>query len=230
MADCRNFRINFAIRSSMQCLVLLVLSLLLLACQMTVAPSEAEPQQPTDVAVEAAVPTEPLSEEPRPVVTGLIQLRDPLDEPEFYCVDVPGFGRSLNLQGALTAHTCKPGADDEMFLMNSPATGLIYMPAYDLCMKASDAEPGSSLLLAPCSEEPLQQFLYENTGQIRLGQGSAEGELCLTVSPEAGEPTGGPSHLRRDLTLEACDQAAAARSLWTVGSPTVVTDEGSAGE
>jgi len=230
MADCRNLRINFAIRSSMQCLVLLGVSLLLLACQMTVAPPEAETQSPTDVAVETAVPTEPLSQEPPPAVTGLIQLRDPLDEPEFYCVDVPGFGRSLNLQGALTAHTCKPGADDEMFLMNSPATGLINMPAYDLCMKASDAEPGASLLLAPCSEEPLQQFLYENSGQIRLEQGSAEGELCLNVSPEAGEPTGGPSHLRRDLTLEACDQADAARSLWTVGSPTVVTDEGSAGE
>ena len=38
----------------------------------------------------------------------LIQLVDALDEPEFYCVDVPGFGTSLNLRSALTAHTCKP--------------------------------------------------------------------------------------------------------------------------
>ena len=41
----------------------------------------------------------------------LLQLVDALDEPEYYCVDVPGFGRSLNLQSALMAHTCKPGAD-----------------------------------------------------------------------------------------------------------------------
>ena len=32
----------------------------------------------------------------------LIQLIDPLDEPEFYCVDVPGFGASLDLQSPLT--------------------------------------------------------------------------------------------------------------------------------
>ena len=50
----------------------------------------------------------------------MIQLRDPLDEPEYYCVDVPGFGRSLNLEGALTAHTCKPNADDELFIYRSP--------------------------------------------------------------------------------------------------------------
>ena len=50
-------------------------------------------------------------------------LRDPLDEPEFYCVDVAGFGSNLNLNSPLQAHTCKPGADDEVFIFNHPAPG-----------------------------------------------------------------------------------------------------------
>ena len=66
----------------------------------------------------------------------LIQLRDPLDEPEYYCVDVPGFGRSLNLDGVLTAHTCKPNADDELFIIDHRQAGQLYMPAYDRCVQA----------------------------------------------------------------------------------------------
>ena len=45
-------------------------------------------------------------------IAGLIQLRDSLDEPEYYCVDVPESAVSLNLQGALTELACKPGAED----------------------------------------------------------------------------------------------------------------------
>ena len=52
-------------------------------------------------------------------------LRDPLDEPEFYCVDVAGFGNNLNLNSPLQAHTCKPGADDELFIFNHPTPGPI---------------------------------------------------------------------------------------------------------
>ena len=84
--------------------------------------------------------------EPPPSPT-LIQLVDPLDEPEFYCVDVPGFRASLNLEGALTAHTCKPGADDELFTVGHPLAGNLYMPAYDRCVEADGATDGSELYL-----------------------------------------------------------------------------------
>ena len=60
----------------------------------------------------------------------LIRLAEPLDEPEYYCIDVPGFGARLNLGAALMAHTCKPGAADEMFAVNQPAAGNLSMPAY----------------------------------------------------------------------------------------------------
>ncbi len=226
MTDTRKLRIILSLGLPGHTILLLSATLLLVACQFTIPP-QGTPAPPV-VADGSPTPIEatPESSEVRvPASTGLIQLLDPLDEPEFYCVDVPGFGRSLNLQGALTAHTCKPGADDEMFQWDSPESGQISMPAYDLCVEASGEEAGSTLQLAGCSGSPLQQFLYDDNGQIRLDQGADGGELCLTVGPGPGEPTGGPSHLRRTLTLETCSQVDQSRTLWTVGSPNVVTRE-----
>ena len=204
-----------------------VAAILLAACQYAVMPQESPPPKSSNMSDETVTPTPPVAAETvrlSPATVGLIQLNVQLYEPEYYCVDVPGFGRNLNLQGALTAHTCKPGADDEMFLLDSPSPGQISMPAYNLCMEAGSAMPGSTVQLSDCSTAPLQQFQYTDSGQIRLMNDSGEG-LCLTVASEAGEPTGGPSHLRRDLTLESCDLAEAARSRWTVGSTTVVASE-----
>lgn len=79
----------------------------------------------------------------------LVQLRAPLDEPEFYCLDVPGFGANAQLQADLTAHTCKPNAPDDEIFAPDPATGQFRMPAYDLCLAAAAARAGSALRLAP---------------------------------------------------------------------------------
>ena len=140
----------------------------------------------------------------------LVQLVDPLDEPEFYCVDVPGFGASLNLQAALMAHTCKPGADDEIFLVGQPGPGNLSMPAYKLCMEAEGAENQAPLRLQECSDSALQQFDFDADGALILS-GTA---LCIAVSPEDGEPTGGLSHVRRDLLLLDCAEAQPALSRW----------------
>ena len=126
----------------------------------------------------------------------LIQLIDPLDEPEYYCADVPGFGSSLDTDGPLQAHTCKPGADDELFRINHPSVGRLSMPAYDLCAEAE----GDRLYTRPCSGAPAQNFRFLPDGTVRTG----DGQLCLAIAPGEGEPAGGPSHLRRDLLLAAC--------------------------
>ena len=155
--------------------------------------------------------------EPPPSPT-LIQLVDPLDEPEFYCVDVPGFRASLDLEGALTAHTCKPGADDELFTVGHPLAGNLYMPAYDRCVEADGATDGAELYLKPCTDEPLQRFSLTDGGQLRLdaAEGSAaETPYCLAVEPGEGQPTGGPSHLRRDLLLSRCADADPSLTRWT---------------
>jgi len=143
----------------------------------------------------------------------LIQLSEPLDEPEYYCIDVPGFGQSLNLDGALTAHTCKPNSDDELFTVNYPSEGQFYMPAYERCMEARTAEAGAELTMTACSDSPLQQFTHHDDGSIQLQSSDSE-TLCIAVADEAGEPTGGPSHLMRDLLLQPCATVSTTLSQW----------------
>jgi len=145
----------------------------------------------------------------------LIQLADPLDEPEYYCVDVPGFGARLDLGAALMAHTCKPGADDEMFAVNLPGSGNLSMPAYELCMAADSATGGAQLHLQECSDSALQRFAHQAGGMLVL----FGTELCLAVAPEAGQPTGGPSHLRRDLSLQQCNATEMALKRWLFPGP-----------
>ena len=145
----------------------------------------------------------------------LIALVDSLDEPEGYCLDVPGWGNRLNIKAPLMAHTCKPGAEDELFTRSHPAPGQLYMKAYDLCVTAASDTPGSELFLKDCTSSTLQRFSFESNGQIRL-DGS---NVCMTVSDGKGTPTGGPSHLRRDLSLEACKSADPPHSQWKLPGP-----------
>ncbi len=144
-----------------------------------------------------------------------IQLTDPLDEPEYYCLDVPGAGTGVRLQSALQAHTCKPiaTAADELFTIDHLNKGRIYMEAYDLCVEAVEAQKGSALLLKPCSDSDHQLFALEND-VIRL---RPRDDLCLAVDPGSGIPTGGPSHLRRALTLEGCESTDPTLTKWSIG-------------
>ena len=183
-------------------------------------PTAAAAPAPT-VTSPAPTPTEPppAPAEPTPAQAQakptLVQLADPLDEPEFYCVDVPGFGANLNLQAALMAHTCKPGADDEIFVVGQPAPGNLSMPAYNRCMEAEGAEPQAQLHLQECSDSAMQQFAFDADGALVL----SGTDLCVAVSPEDGEPTGGPSHVRRDLLLLHCADATPALSRWVFPGP-----------
>ena len=141
---------------------------------------------------------------------GLLMLVDPLDEPEQYCVDVPGFGRRVNLDAPLMAHTCKPGANDELFTVGHPRDGQIYMRAYQLCAQAAGKSAGAEVHLRKCGASELQRFQFDADGRIRLSASN----LCLAVAPGAGTKTGGPSHLRRDLALEQCASTDSSLSTW----------------
>jgi hypothetical protein len=136
----------------------------------------------------------------------LIQLIDPLDEPEFYCVDVRGFGSGSQTDRSLQAHTCKPGREDELFLVNRPAEGQLSMPAYELCLEAE----GDSVYIRACSDSAAQQFTLRSDGTVR----TSEGQLCLSVASGEGEQVGGPSHLRRDLLLVDCAEGQRHLARW----------------
>ncbi len=146
----------------------------------------------------------------------LVQLMDPLDEPEFYCLDIPGFGSSVQLQAPLMAHTCKPNSPaDEIFDFDS-VLGQFHVPAYTLCMEAAGDLAGSEVNLATCSAGSFQSFGMDPEGFIRL----ADTDLCLTVASGKGSPAGGRSHLRRDLTLEDCTAVAPELARWQLPGST----------
>ena len=188
--------------------IFLAALLIVMACE---SPAEStlvntpEPQ-PTAILSPTAAPAVPT-----PSVESLIMLQDPLDEPEFYCVDVAGFGSNLNLNSPLQAHTCKPGADDELFIFNAPGTGQFFMDAYNFCLEAEEG----LLYARKCSDAPAQRFVLGSDGAIR-----AHGaDLCLAVQSGAGQPAGGRSHLRRDLLLQSCADVAQNLSRWLLPGP-----------
>ena len=172
--------------------------------------------QPTEVPTPAAQPTEVPSPAAQPAVPtpsaeSLIMLQDPLDEPEFYCVDVAGFGSNLNLNAPLQAHTCKPGADDELFIFNHPAPGQFYMNAYDVCLEAGDGV----LYVRPCSDSQKQRFELSGEGTLRL----QDSDLCVAVQFGEGQPAGGRSHVRRDLLLQNCADVEQNLARWVLPGP-----------
>ena len=172
----------------------------------TSAPDAATVVAPTEASQEATPGPAP-SAFTAPESDTLLQLIDPLDETEFYCVDVPGFGNSLQTDRPLQAHTCKPGAEDELFRFNSPTDGQISMPAYDLCIEAE----GDLAYTRSCTDSSTQRFSFGADGTIR----AASEQLCLSVAPGEGEPAGGASHLRRDLRLVSCTEGGRHLSQWT---------------
>ena len=190
-----------------------VLAIQILACGVSTPTSDVPTGQPTAADHTPTATTQTTLE----VERVFIQLVDPLDEPEFYCMDVPGAGGGVRLDSDLQAHTCKPitTAADELFTMDHPNVGQIYMEAYDLCVEAEGARKGSPLRLQPCSNSHHQLFALED-GVIRLRDRDRVA-LCLAVAPGSGIPTGGPSHLRRALTLEDCDTIDPTLIRWSVG-------------
>lgn len=183
----------------------------------TVAPgAETETPVPADTPAAADTPVPAATQTPPPESRGLIslypdgetliQLIDPLDEPEFYCVDIPGFGATLGTDQPLQAHTCKPGASDELFQVKRPVEGQLVMPSHGLCMEAE----GNLVYSRRCTDTPGQLFTLGADGTVRAGKG----QLCLSVDPGEGQETGGPSHLRRNLLLMDCTVAQRHLSRW----------------
>ena len=150
-----------------------------------------------------------------------------MDEPEYYCVDVPGGGTTVRLEAALQAHTCKPvaQADDQLFSLNNPHEGQIFMETYNLCVEADRSGADFYLHLKPCSDSPLQRFTYTQDGQIQLVTGTGD-RFCLAVASGVGVSTrarlddeflpGGPNHVRRDLAIQSCGVIEPALSTWTI--------------
>lgn len=139
----------------------------------------------------------------------LIRLKDDLDDPLGYCIDVRGFGSGIRLDADLQAHSCKStAADDQAFaVLDVPPAGNIVLVDYDVCLAVAKPESGASILLSSCDDgSVLRQFEWLDDGRLHLlvERDASRPKLCIGVADGAGEPAGGRSHLRRDLMLRDC--------------------------
>jgi hypothetical protein len=160
----------------------------------------------------------PTPEDTPPPAGTLLQLADPLDEPDFYCFDVVGTGEGVMLARPLQAHTCKPGSGDQLFQVDTPSDGQVYLSVYNRCLEVRE----QSLYLSDCSDTPMQKFEFGNDGAIK----NVESGGCLMVAAGEGEEAGGPSHVRRDLLVSPCEGLEPELTRWLLPGDSLDNDGG----
>ncbi len=143
-----------------------------------------------------------------------VRLVDPVDEPEFYCLDLSGWGANLKLEEPLQAHTWKlRGADDQMFAFQD---GKILVGNTGRCLQVavSSGKPlaGVAIVARECGDSPLQSLTLEDNGQISV----AASGLCLAAGTESTDASG-PSHIWRVLSAQPCDTTSAELTTWQIG-------------
>ena len=115
---------------------------------------------------------------------GNLMLKDPLDEDEFYCLDIFSFGSHANIEEALSAHTCKPeGWRDATFKVDYPEPGQIYMPAYDKCAEVTQISRGAHLMIKDCSDSILQRFIYREDQSLEVLSRKGPAPFCVVAHP-----------------------------------------------
>ncbi len=190
----------------------------------------AKPRPPSTGVPTTLAPTPTSGSQPESVVTAsdtpspfLIRLRDDLDDPLGYCIDVRGFGAGIRLDADLQAHSCKPNSpDDQTFaVLDDLPGGRIVLVDHGVCLAAGGPEPGASILLGQCGDAAaLQQFEWLIDGRLQLlvEQDTAQPNLCIGVADSVGEPAGGRNHLRRELLLTDCSDGDPVLITWRADS------------
>lgn len=143
-----------------------------------------------------------------------VRLIAPLDEPEFYCLDLAGWGDHLQLDDPLQTHTCKvKGGGDQMFYFED---NRLKVAGFDRCVQVAGSSGvtlmGSSVLARACSDSPLQELSMDEDGYIHIG----ESRYCLGAGSESTKASG-PSHMWRTLVAVHCSTTPPNRVAWQVG-------------
>ena len=144
-----------------------------------------------------------------PVAAELVEIHliDLLDEDRGYCLDIKGFKSKAKIERGLQAHTCYSYqgniAVDQAFDSFVFGKNRLYLPAFDVCVRAESMRLAGSLKLQECKEEKLQKFWWDDAGRIYLIENPS---LCITAAPgEARQGGGGsPRHLMRNISIEKC--------------------------
>jgi len=143
-----------------------------------------------------------------------VRLVDALDEPEFYCLDLAGWGDHLQLDDPLQSHTCKNrGAGDQKFYF---AEGRLKVAGFERCVQVAGSSgvtlAGSAVIARACSDNALQELSLDDEGHIRIGDTG----FCLGAGTDSTEASG-PSHMWRTLTAVNCDSAPTNMVTWQIG-------------
>jgi hypothetical protein len=143
-----------------------------------------------------------------------VRLIAPLDESEFYCLDLAGWGDHLQLDDPLQTHTCKAkGGGDQMFFFED---NRLKVAGFDRCVQVAGSSGvtlmGSSVLARPCGDSPLQDLSIDEDGYIRIGKS----KYCLGTGTESAKASG-PSHMWRTLVAVHCGTTPAEMVTWQVG-------------
>ena len=161
---------------------------------------------------------------------GRIRLVRFLDEPDGYCLDVPGPPSNILLHIPVWAHTCHfDRLGDQVFRFNKDGDGRIRwkFAKYDLCLTARAAKAGANFKLVACDNPNLQRYDYTGVGEFRLRRTN----FCIFVERTGPGPRtkaaagqdqygrGRPvnpqySHLARRLELQPCGTGEPAMARW----------------
>jgi len=133
-----------------------------------------------------------------------------------YCLDIAkGQGANANPADGLQAHTCySPSGEiflDQAFDPEKLATGVLYMPEFDVCVQASSAVSGGSVELAECNGSDAQSWVFEGEGTIAPVSAP---EMCLTLADETRTGRSQENQMKA-LSLEVCTDDLAASQTWS---------------
>ena len=138
-----------------------------------------------------------------------IHLIDLLDEDRGYCLDIKGFKSRAKIERGLQAHTCYSYqgniAIDQAFDSFEFGKNRLYLPPFDVCVRAESMRLAGSLKLQECKEGKLQKFGWDKKGRIYLIENPG---LCITAAPGEARKGGGgsPRHLIRNISIEQCSE------------------------
>lgn len=158
-----------------------------------------------------------------------VSLTDSFGVPEGLCLDIPGFGASLNCNGALQLHTCKSQGADTQFVFDFETREIRSVNYDSECQSITDngkdsigacvtidgnIAVGDNLRLAECDGGIDQTFEFSTgTSTIRT---TANNGLCLAKTSAVGPA--GPME-RTDFALVDCETADSLDIAWTVSDP-----------
>ncbi len=180
-----------------------------------------------EAAEDVAAVEEPAEEAPMTEVVSEqveITLIDPLDGvTNSYCLDIAGGNENVDPSNGLQAHTCYSYrgdlGTDQIFDTAGFASGILYMPVYDVCAQVASVAAGAELALATCDGSDLQSFVFGESGTISP---ASDTSLCVTASSETRFGRSG-DHQISDTALAACSDDQAIYQQW--GYRTSLEDE-----